>query len=99
MQLPLKLATSDKVRKNPLLSHQIDIVSTDNEKISISIHEGLLKSNMNHSKQEQTLEGIVNPFNAKLKKQFSDKIQFVRDYKSGYTPIELQNRSKKQEEK
>jgi precorrin-3B methylase len=58
-----------------------------------------MKANTNHSKSEQTLEGIINPFNSKLKKQFSETIEFIRDYKSGYTPIELQNRSKKEDEK
>ena len=82
---------------NPLLSERIDIVSTDNKKVSVPIHQGLLKANTNHSKQEQNLEGIVNPFNSKLKDHFSHNTEFIRDYKSGYAPIELQNKSKKDE--
>ncbi len=40
----------------------------------------------------------MNPFNSELKKYYSDTIPFIRDYKSGYAPIELQNRSKKEDE-
>lgn len=97
--LPLKAEESEKSKLNAQLSHKIEIVSTDNEKILIPIHHGFLKANTNHAKQEKTLEGIVNPFNSKLKRHFSDTIQFARDYKSGYTPIELQNQSKKNDDK
>ena len=86
-QLPLKMGTPSKKNLNAQLSHKIEIVSTDNEKILIPIHQGLLKANTNHSKNEQNLEGIVNPFNSSLKKHFSEEIDFARDYKSGYTPI------------
>jgi hypothetical protein len=53
----------------------------------VPIHEALLKANTNHSKVEQSMDGIVNPFDSNLKKYYSDRITFVRDYKSGYTPI------------
>lgn len=53
--LPLKIELSHKARKNPQLANKIEIVSTDNSKLLISIHEGLLKANTNHSKQEQSL--------------------------------------------
>jgi hypothetical protein len=69
--LPLNLEIINKARKNPQLSNKIEIVSTDNNKLLVSIHEGLLKANTNHSKQELSLEGIVNPINSRLKKQFS----------------------------
>jgi len=45
------------------LSHKIEIVSTDNNKLLIPIHESILKANSNHIKQEQSLDGVVNPVN------------------------------------
>lgn len=94
-RLPLGTEVSSKARRNPQLSNKIEIVSTDNSKLLISIHEGLLRANTNHSKQEQSLEGIANPFNARLKTHFSNTIPFIREYRSGYAPIELQSRSKR----
>lgn len=86
-RLPIGGHFLQRAKKNPQLSSKIEIVSTNNEKIQISIHEGLLKANTNHSKQEQSLDGIVNPFNSSLKDHYSMVIPFIRDYRSGYTPI------------
>ena len=49
--LPLKLDTYEQRPLNPQLSHRIEIVSTDNHKLAVPIHEGLLKANTSHSKQ------------------------------------------------
>jgi hypothetical protein len=68
--LPLKLEQCSSDRLNTQLSHKIEIVSTDNEKILIPIHQGFLKANTNHSKQEKSLEGVVNLFDIGLKKHF-----------------------------
>ena len=81
------------------MSHRIEIVSTDNHKLQVPIHESLLKANTSHSKQEKSLDGVVNPFDRELRDTYSQQISFTKDYKSGYTPIEMQKRSQKEEDR
>lgn len=49
-----------------MLENEIDIISNQNKKISVPIHDGLLKANTNHEKLEKDehfLSKVVNPFN------------------------------------
>lgn len=75
------------------MHHQIAIVSNENEKIDVIIHDGVLNSNISHpkvNKDEHYLQGVVNPFDYNLKNHYLQTTTFQRDYKSGYAPIDMQ---------
>ena len=55
LSLPLRLEGLSEQPCNPQLSKRIEIVETDNHKVSVPVHEGLLKANSSHAKQDKTL--------------------------------------------
>lgn len=59
---------------------EIEIVSCENTKMKVKIHDGLLKANTSHSKAEQALQGeiISNPFNQELKAKYCELIPFIK---------------------
>ena len=76
-----------------MMKNQIAIISNDNKKINVIIHDGVLNSNLSHTKvnkDEHFLKGIPNPFDSERKNYFLENINFQRDYKSGYAPIDMQ---------
>lgn len=70
----------------------IEIVTNENKKINVNIHKALIQAN-NPTKvgDKHIFEGVSNPFNITLRDELTKKINFIKDYKSGYAPIELQN--------
>ena len=57
------------------------------------IHDGVLNANISHSKvskDEHFLKGVANPFDSERKNHYLESINFQRDYKSGYAPIDMQ---------
>lgn len=86
--------------KNEMLCSQIEIVSCQNAKMQVDIHDSLLKANTNHgskASEDNFFESVPNPYDVAGKKHYSGAIPFMRDYKSGYTPIALQNKEKEVE--
>lgn len=56
------------------------------------IHKALIAAN-NPEKlppNKLPLEGVVNPFASAMRDEFMKKFTFLRDYQSGYAPIEMQ---------
>lgn len=78
------------------MKNQITIVSNKNEKIQVLIHEGLLLSNTSHikvEKDEHFLKDVVNPFDYERRNFYLKSGKFEKDYKSGYTPIQMQQQN------
>jgi hypothetical protein len=62
----------------------------------VLIHEGLLLAN-SHSelaKDEHFLKSVANPFDFERRSHFLNSLKFEKVYKSGYAPIEMQEKNK-----
>ena len=76
--------------KNSMLTKQIDIISNQNTKISVPVHEGLIKANTGKEKLVKNVgwsENVPNPYSLDKFNCHAKKINFLRDYKTGYAPI------------
>lgn len=70
----------------------IEIVTNQNKKINVNIHKALLQAN-NTVKlgDKHFFEGVSNQFSLAIRDEAMKRNNFLKDYKSGYAPIELQN--------
>ena len=92
IKFPIEIGKKKVRNKNPMLKSNIDIISNSNEKLSVVIHDALLKANTFHKIEdsEDFQENIPNPYEVTRRDHYLARTSFQRDYKSGYAPIDLQ---------
>ena len=67
-------------------------MTNENKKINVNIHKALIQANNPPKVEGKTfLEGVSNPFNLEFRNDTIKMVNFIKDYRSGYAPIELQS--------